>query len=132
MSVFTEVGNAESRATLAEAMAIGVSFTFTHRDNPSVTLYGLVLDQSLASEYNGRGRLKEIGIIRLRIPVQTGFAVMTDNQRPVTKGDTIEYPIGSGRLFNVKGDEDIAQRANGYEYDVKFREDKTLTAGVTS
>ncbi len=131
MATYDDVGSAEAIATLAEAQAIGVSVSLTHRETAAVTLSALILKQGL-SEERIRGVLREIGILVLRIPVQTGFAVMTDNARPITEGDQLEYPLDSGRYFFVKSEEDIEQGSNGYDFLVKFIEKKSLTFGARS
>lgn len=129
--VFAEIGAAEANATLAEAQAIGQQFSLTHRDNAAVTLYALISEQKLTDDRQ-RGRLKEVGVLLVRVPVQTGFVVMTDESRPITKGDKAEYPLNSGRFFFAETEEDIEQKSNGYEYKITFKENKTLTFGARS
>ena len=131
MSTFSEIGAAESKGTLAEAKAIGKQIGFVHRALAAVTLDALIIYQGLNKELI-RQRMVEVGIIVVRIPVQTGFAVMTTNARPVTEGDRIEFPLNSGRYFRVNQEEDIKQDANGYDFIVKAVEQKTLTWGVQS
>lgn len=129
MGNFEVIGAAESTAVLAEAQAIGQQITLTHRDTTPADLYALILDQSLSGETVRLGQRVEVGNLTVMIPVQTGFAVMIDQERPITAGDTIEYPKDSDRLFQVTSAE-IAQRSNGYVYVAQCREQKTKTTGT--
>ncbi len=131
MGAFENIGLAESAAVLAEAKAIGKTLTLTHRATSAATLYFLPIEQSIGKELR-RGRLVETGTLDAVIPVQSGFAVMTTNARPITEGDLCEYPVSSGRYFFVKSEEDVKQEAHGYVYRVKFTEKKSLTFGATS
>ena len=128
MSAYTDIGLAEAEAVLAEAQAIGQQFTLAHRDGSANTLWGLLTEQTL--EASSRGGLESsTGILDILIPVQTNFAVMSNNQRPVISGDKI---VWSSRTFFVRSNNDIEQQANGYIYRVIAIEEKIITEGHKS
>lgn len=130
MSAYASIGAALGSAALATAKATGITITFTHRALTAVTLYATVVSRGIGVEELYDGHKAEVGVMLLDIPVQTGLAVMSNNQRPISDGDKIEYPASSGRYWRVAGS--IEERANGYVYRVPIREEKAHTVGVPS
>lgn len=128
MSTADDIGAAEAEATKAEAQAIGDTIDLSHRGATAVTLSVLVVEQGLSQERLG-GALREIGILVVRIPAQTDFAVEDSTARPITEGDLATW---RGRKFFVRSADDIEKMSNGYEYKVKFIEKKSLTLGARS
>lgn len=117
-------------AALEVAKATGVTLTFTHRALTPVTLYGSIVSRGIAVENLHDGRQVETGAMLVDLPVQSGLTAMTNDQRPISAGDLVEYPASSSRYWRVNGG--IEERANGYVYRVNLREEKTHTAGVAS
>lgn len=137
MPVFNRIGAAEARAELAVARATGNKINFKFSDTSDVVELYVILEQRIGAKTvgsglrSGGGRRVGIGILMLTIPVQDGFAVMTDDQRPIREGSRIEWPQSSGRYFYVDEEtEDIQQKSNGYVYVVKATEHKTSTLGA--
>lgn len=130
------IGLAEARGCLAEAKAIGNVVRLIRPGVADVNPLYVLLDEMIGAETVGKftsggGRRVQRGTLEIKIPVQTGFAVMTDDVRPIREGHEFEYPIGSGRLFFVDADPDsIKQTSQGYIFHVKAIERKTATLGA--
>lgn len=132
MSAFNDLGNADALAVLAEAQAIGVKPNLTH-NGTTTGIYVLIVGEEVVTTGKADGR--EIQKIRLtfRVPVQSGFAVATNDQQPVTQGDAWEYPAGSGQLFYTNQiDKALQINATTYVYEITAEGRKTIVAGLAS
>lgn len=127
--VYDIIGAELAAAELEVAKAIGKRFLLNHRELGNTTLYGTVIELELGKEQVNRGKRVETGGLKIRIPVQTGFAVMTSNQRSITVDDKITFPYDSTRYFWVK---EIKLEANGYIAVVIAGERKTSRFGPSS
>ena len=130
-TVYDLIGQAEALGAYVEAQVIGKQIKLSHRGGSDVTLDCNILGQGIGKLEIG-GRLMETGTLDFEIPVQPGFAVMSTNARPITEGDRVEFPVGSGRYFFVEASTDIEQASNGYRYKVRAYERKTFNFGARS
>lgn len=132
-AAFDDVGEAEAIAILAEAKAgdRGIIFGFSHLGAAEVTLYGLLVSKKLGSDRPNPGRSVETGKMQIVIPKQTNFSLpMSTNQRPICRGDAIQWPASSSRYFYVESDSDMQELSAGYAIQVQVLERKTKTIGA--
>ncbi len=120
MSAFARIGAAEARACLAEARALGITGTFSHRGAAGVALKVLIIaNKNVSSEQNGI--TTEQRALILKIPTQTGFAKPTTDVEPITPGDSFTYMSRVHYAVNP-----IEKNVYGTVYKVMFVEDKRL------
>lgn len=121
MSAFDQIGSAEAAAVLAEARAIGISGSFSHRGAVAVTLKALVMDTDLLI-VEQPGINTEVRVLTLMIPTgQTGFSTPTVEAEPITPGDTWTF---KGRVHYALSP--IKKNIQSTVYTVKFAEQKRL------
>lgn len=124
MSAFTRIGAAQAAGVLAEAKAIGVTITISHRGAVAVTLYALIAKNEIG-KVEDAGAVIETRVLQLIVPVQTGFATPSGEAEPVTPGDVVSY-LSREYLVTDPVDADAEQCV----YRLRCIEAKALNAGV--
>jgi hypothetical protein len=141
-SRFDVLGSRSGRALLRISQRLGVLIGLSHRGGTETVIYASLPSQDIGSDTAMASRQKEQfdGVFRIAVQpdAMTGGPAIwaTDDTtqgieaKPLTVGDRIQYPYGSGRFYFI--DKEIPVTANGYSYTVHCDACKVLTLGQRS
>lgn len=123
MGVRDDIGVAKASWKVALASVLGVEVQLSHRGAANVTLKAKITREGNELVQDGHV-LEERRVLRLEVPVQTGFAYTSAEGEPVTPGDKVTFNAREHAVLDP-----IEKDSTGRVYYLRVSQNKTLNLG---